>query len=103
MKGDARAVDVTILGKVFSVACPNEQRESLGLAAQYLDQRMRDIQDSGRVLGMDRCAVMAALNIAHELLEERKQASVPEGIGSKIRSLQHRIDLALQEQAEMKL
>ena len=70
-------LDVTILGREFKVACRESERAELGEAVAFLDRRMRDIRDSGKVNGTDRIAVMAALNIAHELLRTRRAAAVP--------------------------
>lgn len=61
-------LDVTILGREYRVACGAGEQEALLRAVAHLDARMREIRDTGKVAGMDRIAVMAALNIAHELL-----------------------------------
>ena len=63
-----KGVSVHILEKEYLVACGEEERQELLASASYLDQKMREIRDSGKVIGVDRIAVMAALNIAHELL-----------------------------------
>lgn len=63
-----KPVAVKILGKEYQVSCKEKQKHSLFDAAMYLDDRMKQIRSSGRVIGTERIAVMAALNIAHELL-----------------------------------
>jgi cell division protein ZapA len=68
-------LDVTILGRDFKVACKESEREELTQAVALLDKRMREIRDGGKVSGTDRIAMMAALNIAHELLRERRVAA----------------------------
>jgi cell division protein ZapA len=68
-------LDVTILGREYRVACGAGEREALLKAVAHLDSRMREIRDGGKVAGMDRIAVMAALNIANDLLRERGQTS----------------------------
>jgi cell division protein ZapA len=68
-------LDVTILGREFKVACREDERDELLEAVALLDRRMREIRDKGKVSGTDRIAVMAALNIAHELLRERRSPS----------------------------
>src|SRR6476469_2843993 len=68
-------LDVTILGREFKVACKDDEREELTEAVTLLDRRMREIRDGGKVSGTDRIAVMAAINIAHELLRERHAAA----------------------------
>ncbi len=62
------AVTVRILGKEYQVACPPSAQSELLDAARHLDENMRQIRDSGKVAGVDRIAVMAALNLAHEVL-----------------------------------
>jgi cell division protein ZapA len=98
MKNSQGGVNITILGKEFMVACPDEERAALSAAARYLDEQMRRIQESGRVIGTERCAVMAALNIANELLALRRSASgLPPDLDARIQSLHGKIDAALSE------
>ncbi|HMA30722.1 MAG TPA: cell division protein ZapA, partial [Casimicrobiaceae bacterium] len=76
--GDASrmvTLDVSILGRSFKIACKESEREELGEAVTFLDGRMREIRDAGKVTGGERIAVMAALNIANELLRERRSAA----------------------------
>ena len=61
-------VSVDILEKEYQVACPPDEEMALTQAARYLDQHMRDIRSTGKVMGLERVAIMAALNISHELL-----------------------------------
>ncbi len=69
----SKSVTVKILGKDYQVGCPDEQTHHLIDAALMLDNRMRDIRNSGRVIGVERIAVMAALNLAHELLKLKSE------------------------------
>jgi cell division protein ZapA len=64
-------VSVTILEKEYQVACPEDQQAELLLSARHLDEQMRAIRSTGKVIGLERIAVMAALNISHELLQTR--------------------------------
>ena len=64
--------DVNILGRVYKVACADGEEHALNEAVVYLDKQMREIRDRGKVTGIDRIAVMAALNIANDLLRERR-------------------------------
>lgn len=66
-------IKVQILGKEYPIACPQEEQHDLLLAARYLDEKMRLIRDTGRVIGTERIAVMASLNLAHELLQVKQQ------------------------------
>ncbi len=66
-------VTVRILDRDYHVACPPEEREALLRAADYLSAQMAEIRDSGRVVGMDRIAVMVALNLTHQFLQSEQQ------------------------------
>ena len=65
-------LDVHLLGRDYKVACKEHERADLMDAVAFLDQRMREIRGAGKTAGVDRIAVMAALNIANDLLRERK-------------------------------
>ncbi len=73
-KSSVKNLDVTILDRQYRVACPDDERESLMASVAFLDQKMREIKGAGKIAGADRIAVMAALNIAHELLSSRTGA-----------------------------
>lgn len=81
------AVDVAIMGREFRVTCPDEEREDLLQAVTYLDKKMCEIRDNGKVVGSERIAIMAGLNIAHELLATRVK-----GGGFDMGELKRRID-----------
>ena len=68
MPETAKTLDITILGRTYKVACADGERDALLRTAAYLDAKMADIRNAGKVSGTERIAVMAALNIAHELL-----------------------------------
>ena len=63
-----RSIDIHILGRSFKVACTREEEPALIAAADYLDQKMHEIRDSSKVIGAERIAIMAGLNLAHDLL-----------------------------------
>lgn len=67
-------LDVSLLGRDFKVACKESERAELGDAVALLDRRMREIREGGKIVGAERIAVMAALNLAHDLLRERRQS-----------------------------
>jgi cell division protein ZapA len=71
---NTQTVAVRILDKEYQVACPPEQQAELLMSAKHLDQQMRAIRETGKVIGLERIAVMAALNISHELLRARNGA-----------------------------
>jgi cell division protein ZapA len=96
-------VRVSIMGREYSVACSEGQQNALSQAAVYLDKKMRDIQRSGKVIGLEKCAVMAALNLAHELLASRTRSGESERIGAMVFNLLDKIDVAMQEQKQLSL
>ncbi len=102
----ATMLDVSILGREYRVACKESEREELMQAVQYLDRRMREIRDGGKIAGTERIAVMAALNITHELLGAKGGAGPANvfdsaGIQRRISSMQSAIDRAMAEQDKL--
>ncbi|MEA5446568.1 cell division protein ZapA [Gammaproteobacteria bacterium AB-CW1] len=89
-------VSVKILGKEYQFACREEERVALLQAADYLDRMMREIRDSGRIVGLDRIAVMAALNMANDLLRNQdKGREATETAVDRIRRLHSKLDARL--------
>jgi cell division protein ZapA len=96
MSQDPARVNVRILDRDYMVACPHDERPALLDAAEYLNTRMREVRDSGKVVGLDRVAVMVALNMANELLQLRTRGSrVTVEAGDKVRALRERVESAL--------
>jgi cell division protein ZapA len=97
-------VSVRIMEKEFVVACPYEERSALLDAAEFLNARMREIRDGGKVVGLDRVAVMAALNLAHEFLRLRdREARSDNGAGARVRALRERVEGALGKGQQLEL
>jgi cell division protein ZapA len=91
---EIKGVDVSIMGRNFTVSCTEEERPGLINAVNFLDKKMRDIRDSGKVIGVERIAIMTALNLAHELLNS-KSGDVDVGdIRRRISIMQDQIDEA---------
>jgi len=91
-----KGTTVSILGKELRIGCPKEQEDSLKLAAGYLDKQMRQIKLNTRVVGTERIAVMAALNIAHELITLHQGPDAPvDDLGNRIELLKNKIDDAI--------
>ncbi|GAB3386270.1 cell division protein ZapA [Azotobacter armeniacus] len=89
-------ITVHILDKHYCIACPPEERANLESAARYLDGKMREIRSSGKVIGADRVAVMAALNITHDLLHKQERLDLQAGsTREQVRTLLERVDRAL--------
>ena len=96
MSHDPARVSVRILDRDYMVACPYEERPALLEAAEYLNARMREVRDSGKVIGLDRIAVMVALNMANELLQQRERGTRGAlETGDKVRALRERVETAL--------
>ena len=71
MNSSVKTLDVTILDREFRVACPEDEQKGLLEAVDYLNQKMNEIRDNGKIIGLERIAIMAALNITHEFLTTR--------------------------------
>jgi cell division protein ZapA len=90
------SVTVKILDKEYQVACPEEERAALMQSADMLNRRMKEIRDSGKVVGLDRMAVMVALNLANELLQLRETFEQVDGeVGERARGMRQRMDAIL--------
>jgi cell division protein ZapA len=97
-------VSVRILEKEYQVACLPEERSELLDSAEHLNAKMREIRDGGNVVGLDRIAVMAALNLAHELLRMRGRGeSADTDVSQKIRQLRERVETALTRGQQLEL
>ena len=98
------AVTVRILDKEYFVACPPDERPDLLASAEYLNKKMREIRDTGKVVGADRIAVMAALNMANELLRLRRQDSELQGqVTGRVKQMRERVEGALQRTRQLDL
>jgi cell division protein ZapA len=71
MNPDAKGLQINIMGREFRVACPDNEQKGLLEAVDYLNKKMNEIRDAGKIVGLERIAIMAALNIAHELLSTK--------------------------------
>ena len=92
----ASAITVKLLDKEYRVSCVPEEQASLLTAAEYLNEKMRDIRSKGKVIGLERIAVMAALNISYELLRSHKSKGFEQDATHKhIEQLLGKLDQAL--------
>ena len=103
MSNDTIPVTVRIMDKEFCISCPNDQREGLTESAGILDKKMREIRETRKVIGTDRIAVMAALNIAHELIETTHKDSYGDGFDLRIKSMQEKLESALYKNKQLEL
>ena len=92
-----KGVNISIMGRDFSVACPPHEQEDLLEAARYLDGNMKEIQKTGKIIGAERCAIMAALNITNDLLKLQRSSANQSQVEQKLEHLQERIDEVLRE------
>ncbi len=89
-------VSVRILDKEYQVACASEERTDLLDSAEILNSKMLEIRNSGRVVGLDRIAVMAALNMANDLLHAQARDRLIEGdLSGRLKSISDRVENAL--------
>ncbi|MCU7842564.1 MAG: cell division protein ZapA [Candidatus Thiodiazotropha sp. (ex Monitilora ramsayi)] len=104
MSSNQLAVTVNILDKEYRISCQSEERESLLQAAAFIDGQMREIKQAGRVIGTERIAVMAALNIANDLLSDKKSKDdSSQTITRRIQRLQEKIEIALNTTNQLEL
>jgi cell division protein ZapA len=97
-------VSVRLLDREYQVACPAEERSDLLDSAEYLDAKMREVRDSGKVVGLDRIAVISALNIANELIKVRRGGGSLDGdLGGRLRVLRERVESALEKGQQLEL
>ncbi len=89
-------VTILVLDKEYQVHCPPDQRDALVRAALELDQRMRTIRQSGNVIGLERIAIMAALNLSYDLLDAQHRAKESEANSEEIERLDNKVFQALQ-------
>jgi cell division protein ZapA len=89
-------VSVRIMEKEYVIACPYEERTALLDTAEFLNTRMREVRDSGKVVGLDRIAVMVALNLANELLRlKNHDAKLESDASGRVRALRERVEGAI--------
>lgn len=93
---DQARVSVRILEKEYFIACPYEERSALLDSAEFLNARMREVRDSGKVVGLDRIAVLVALNLTNELLQIKGRDTKAENeTGARVKNMRERVEAAL--------
>ena len=98
----AKTVEINLLGRTYRVACEDGERDALMQAVSYLDAKMNEIRRAGKVMGAERIAVMAALNVAHELLSVRIGSGFDLGQAKqRISELESKIDAAIAKQEKL--
>ena len=104
MTDNLAQVSIRILEKEYQVACPAGEKQDLVAAAELLNRSMRDIRERGKVVGLERVAVMAALNLANEVVKFRsRDEELNTSFGSRIESLRDKLDIALGNSKQLSL
>ena len=99
MNKKLQPVSLTIMGKEYKIACAADEQSDLIRSAGQLDMQMRQMRDSGKVAGADRIAVMAALNLAHELQMIKSQnAALNQTLNECLAKMTHKIENVLENQ-----
>lgn len=99
MSTKAKALDVSIMGRSYRVTCADDEREALLAAVAYVDKKMTEIKAASKVAGTERIAVMAALNIANELLSVKLGSGFDIAeLKRRMNSVQSKLDQALSQQ-----
>jgi len=89
-------VSVRILEKEYALVCPYDERSALLDSAEFLNARMREVRDSGKVVGLDRIAVMVALNLANEFLKlKSREAKLESDASTRVKNLRERVETQL--------
>ena len=96
---DGRAIEVTVLDRTLKIACKEDEKADLLNAVEYLDAKMREIKTNSKALSVERVAIMAALNIAHELLSAQRASGFDsEAFERRMKSMAEAIDEAMSAQ-----
>jgi len=102
MSADPKALQIDIMGREFRVACSEGEQKGLLEAVDYLNRKMQEIRDNGKVVGHERIAIMAALNIAHELLATKVGCGFDIAeLKRRMASMESMLDQAMFEQSKL--
>jgi cell division protein ZapA len=101
MSADPTGMQINIMGREFRVACAPDEQKSLQEAVDYLNRKMQDIKDQGKINGLDRIAIMAALNISHEFLTTRLGSFDVSEYKRRMASIETTLDQALADQEKL--
>ena len=99
----SNVLTLKLLDRELKVACPPEQQHELLTAAQQLDSRMRTLRDSGKIAGVEKIALMVALDLAHELIQVQQAGNSGADLGTRLRRMQEKIDDSLRATRQLEL
>ena len=101
MNADPKGLQINVMGREFRVACPENEQKVLLEAVDYLNKKMGEIRDNGKVIGLERIAIMAALNIAHELLSTKVGGFDIAALKRRMDSMETMLDQAMRDQSKL--
>ena len=101
MSADPKGLQINVMGREFRVACPEDEQNGLLEAVDYLNKKMNEIRDNGKVIGLERIAIMAALNIAHELLATQVGGFDIAELKRRMDSMKTMLDQAMHDQSKL--
>jgi cell division protein ZapA len=101
MNAEPKGLQINVMGREFRVACPDDEQKGLLEAVDYLNRKMTEIRDHGKVIGIERIAIMAALNIAHELLTTRVGGFDLAELKRRMNHMETALDRAMVDQSKL--
>jgi len=101
MSADPKGLQINVMGREFRVACPEDEQKGLLEAVDYLNKKMAEIRDNGKVIGLERIAIMAALNIAHELLATKVGSFDIAELKRRMENMETMLDQAMHDQSKL--
>ena len=102
MSADPKGLQINVMGREFRVACPDNEQKGLLEAVDYLNRKMLEIRDHGKIIGIERIAIMAALNIAHELLATKVGGGFDIGeVKRRMNRMETVLDQAMRDQSKL--
>jgi len=101
MSADPKGLQINVMGREFRVACPEDEQKGLLEAVDYLNKKMLEIRENGKVIGLERIAIMAALNIAHELLRTKVGGFDIAELKRRMENMETMLDRAMHDQSKL--
>lgn len=104
MSDAALPISVSILDKDYKISCPSDEQPALLASAKYLDGKMREVRDNGNMMGTERVAVIAALNITNDFLSSNQvQQELGKELPPRLKSLEEKITQALERARQLEI
>ena len=101
MSADSKGLQINVMGREFRVACAENEQKGLLEAVDYLNKKMAEIRDNGKVIGLERIAIMAALNISHELLSTKVGGFDIAELKRRMGNMETMLDQAMHDQSKL--